>query len=292
MLAVRSPDQQCLAEMVNQMIAPRLTIWRPRVQVIRNALMTFAVVAIAIASSFAAGASATTLLPDYPSSDIELGFRLTVFGREGPRSDAGRYVNKFVDPVAVTIRDNSSAPQRRAEVARFVELLNRTVPNLKISMARKAEAPNLFVFLVNRSDYRRVIADAIPKGDQTSFLEGSRCSAMMWNRSTGVIDRAYVFVVADQGDSAFTSCLAEELTQALGPANDSDRLTYSLYNDRNDVGTFGMFDWYVLSTLYDRDILAGINEPEAVSRLPKAIQRLRQKAGKVAPLLAKAEKAP
>ncbi len=262
------------------------------VRVVRRAVLALATFMIALGS--VAAAQATVLLSDYPTAAITLGFQLTVFGREGPKSgqDAGRYVNKFVDPVSVTIFDKSSVPQREAEVIRFVELLNRTVPNLKISMAKKPEKANVFLFLVNRSNYRRVIADAVPKGDQTAFLEDNRCSAMMWNRTTGVIDHAYVFVLADQGDVAFTSCLAEELTQSLGPANDNDRLTYSLYNDSNDVGTFGMFDWYILSAVYDRDILAGMTEPEAMARMPKAIERLRQKAPKVAPLLAETAKAP
>ena len=251
-------------------------------------------VGFAIASMLAGPAAAAGPLPvDYPSADLERGFQLTVFGREGPASakEAGRYVNKFVDPVGVTILDTSSAPQREAEVVAFVKLLGRTIPNLKISMASSPEKARVFLHLVNRADYRRVIANALPKGDQTTFLEGARCSTIMWNRTTGVIDRAYVFVLADQGDIAFTSCLAEELTQALGPANDSTLLPFSLYNDKNDVGTFGLFDWYIVAALYDRDIFPGMTAPEAMARLPKVIERLRPKAAVVAPLLAQAANA-
>ncbi len=255
----------------------------------RTVLCRLVAATIACALGLAVAAAAP-LAVDYPSADLERGFKLTVFGREGPQSakDAGRYVNKFVDPVGVTILDSSSVPSREAEVVAFVKLLNRTIPNLKIAMAPDPAKARIFVHLVNRSNYRKVIAAALPKGEQAAFLEDNRCSAIMWNRTTGVIDHAYVFVLADRGDVAFTSCLAEELTQALGPANDSNQLAYSLYNDSNDVGTFGLFDWYILAALYDADIFAGMTAPEAMARLPKVIERLRPKAAVVAPLLAAA----
>ncbi|MBZ9937954.1 DUF2927 domain-containing protein [Mesorhizobium sp. BR1-1-16] len=244
--------------------------------------------ALVVLPAIAFAAPATPPVADYASADLMRGFMLTVFGREGPKSSAmaGQYVNKFIDPVSVLVLDNSSVPSREGEVRSFVKLLARTVPNLKIAIADDPAKAQVFVFLVNRSNYRRVIADALPKGDQASFLEGNRCSTIMWNRTTGVLDRAYVFVLADRGDEAFASCLAEELTQALGPANDSDQLPFSLYNDSNDVGTFGLFDWYILSMVYDRDILAGMTQQEALTRLPKAIARLRPKAAAVAQLLA------
>ncbi len=259
----------------------------------RSVLRRLVAATIACALSLAVAAAAP-LAVDYPSSDLERGFMLTVFGREGPQSakGAGRYVNKFIDPVGVTILDSSSVPSREKEVAAFVKLLGRTIPNLKIAMAPDPAKARIFLHLVNRSNYRKVIADALPEGDQTSFLEDNRCSAIMWNRTTGVIDRAYVFVLADRGDVAFTSCLAEELTQALGPANDSSQLRYSLYNDTNDVGTFGLFDWYILAALYDPDIYAGMTAPEAMARLPKVIERLRPKAAVVAPLLTAAATRP
>ena len=224
---------------------------------------------------------------DFTDNQIARGFMLTVFGREGPASSqaAGHYVNKFIDPVGVYVLDASGVAGRRAEVAGFVALLDRIVPNLKIRMAEKPEKARLFVFLVNRSNYRKVIADALPRGAEATFMERSRCSAVMWNRTTGVLDRAYVFILADRGQKTFTSCLAEELTQALGPANDSSKLPYSLYNDDNDVGTFGLFDWYILATLYDDAMMPGMNADEALSVLPGAIARARTFASRVRPFL-------
>ncbi|SHH02713.1 Protein of unknown function [Kaistia soli DSM 19436] len=253
---------------------------------------SFVLLALALLPATAlAGPAAIRPPADYSTAELTRGFTLTVFGREGPKSsaEAGQYVNKFVDPVGVLVLDSSSAPSREGEVRSFVGLLSRTIPNLKIAMTDDPNKARIFLFLVDRSNYRRVITDALPKGEQASFLKGSRCSTIMWNRTTGVLDRAYVFVLADRGDKAFASCLAEELTQALGPANDSDQLPYSLYNDDNDVGTFGLFDWYLLSAVYDRDILAGMTREEAMTRLPKVIDRLRPKAAAVAPLLAAAQ---
>jgi len=248
------------------------------------ALLTIFLLIVSLAPATAAPPAPPA---DFTDNQIARGFMLTVFGREGPASSqaAGHYVNKFVDPVGVHVLDASGVTGRTEEVAGFVGLLDRIVPNLKIRMAEKPEKARLFVFLVNRSNYRRVIADALPQGAEASFMERSRCSAVMWNRTTGVLDRAYVFILADRGQKTFTSCLAEELTQALGPANDSSKLPYSLYNDNNDVGTFGLFDWYILATLYDDAMMPGMNADEAMSVLPGAIKRARAFAPRVRPFL-------
>jgi len=242
---------------------------------------------LAIVGSVQARAAPPAPPADFTDNQIASGFMLTVFGREGPASSqaAGHYVNKFVDPVGVHVLDASGVAGRTEEVAGFVALLDKIVPNLKIRMADAPEKARLFVFLVNRSNYRKVIADALPQGAEATFMERNRCSAVMWNRTTGVLDRAYVFILADRGQKTFTSCLAEELTQALGPANDSSKLPYSLYNDDNDVGTFGLFDWYILATLYDDALMPGMNADEALSVLPGAIKRARAFAPRVRPFL-------
>lgn len=246
------------------------------------------VVVLVFAFLFSLGAHAGPKAPDdYSDSEIMRGFMLTVFGREGPLPQDGSagFVNKFTDPVGVYVLDNSGIAGQAAEVSRFVALLDRTVPNLEIKMEPQPEKARLFIFLVNRANYRQVIADAVPRSPQTKFLERARCSTILWNRTTGVLDKAYVFILADRGPKIFTSCLAEELTQALGPANDNAELRWSLYNDDNDVGTFGLFDWYILATLYDGSVLAGMNAEEARSVLPGAIARARAFAPRVRPLL-------
>lgn len=243
--------------------------------------------AIGIPAAGAAPAAQPKPIRDYATAELIRGFMLTVFGREGPASGqaAGRYANKFIDPVTVNLLDAGSVAGRAAEAKAFVRLLARTVPNLTIRMTDDPARARIFLFLVDRSNYRKAIADALPKSDQTTFLEGNRCSTIMWNRTTGVLDYAYVFILADQGDAAFTSCLAEELTQALGPANDSSSLGDSLYNDTNDVGAFGLFDWYILSALYDRAIMSGMTAAEARAVLPAVIERLRRRVASVAPQL-------
>lgn len=211
----------------------------------------------------------------YSQEQLADGFDWTVFGREGPVARDGRqYVNKFVDPVGVYIEPTGAAPDFSAEIRGFVGMLRKTVPHLRIAMVSSGKGARLHVFPVRRVDYRATIAATIGEGLKPTFLEDNRCSAVLWNRTTGVIDRAAIFIVVDEGRDAFMSCLAEELTQALGPANDDDRLTDSLYNDSNDVGVFGLFDWYILASLYDPAILAGMTREEADRILPAILHEL------------------
>lgn len=266
--------------------APRIPASRPSAR-FASALTALLMTFLMLVSLVPASAAPPVPPADFTDNEIARGFMLTVFGREGPASSqaAGHYVNKFVDPVGVYVLDASGIAGRAEEVAGFVGLLDRIVPHLKIRMAEKPEKARLFVFLVNRGNYRKVIADALPRGAEATFMESSRCSAVMWNRTTGVLDRAYIFILADKGQKTFTSCLAEELTQALGPANDSSKLPYSLYNDDNDVATFGLFDWYILATLYDDAMMPGMNADEALSVLPGAIKRARAFAPRARPFL-------
>jgi hypothetical protein len=215
----------------------------------------------------------------FSTGALARGFMLTVFGREGPVADDGRqYVNKFVDPVSVSILNFSRTVNRVPRVRQFVGLLDRIVPGLRIGMAKSAAKARLRVYLVDRRDFRGLIAETLAEGSKTTYLEGTRCATMMWTRTPGVLDHASIFVVVDEGDTTFEGCLAEELTQALGPANDSAELPYSLYNDYNDVNSFGLFDWYILSMVYDEAILAGMTPEEANAHLPAIIARLRLKA--------------
>lgn len=227
------------------------------------------------APGFAGGVDRT-----YTTAELIDGFMRTVFGREGPTpvDGAGAYVNKFVDPVPVLVLNSSAKADRTADVARFVKQLSAIVPNLKIRMAKNEQEARMVVFLTDRRNYRSVVAEALPRGKEPAFMEGNFCSAILWDRTSGVLDRAYVFIVVDEGEKFFQGCLAEEITQALGPANDSDALPHSLYNDSNDVNRFELFDWYILSALYDDAVLAGMTEAEVGPVLSGVIKRLRLKA--------------
>lgn len=209
----------------------------------------------------------------FTTEEIADGFLKTVFGGEGPTGhDAeSRLVHKFTRPVRVYVESRSRFVDRRAEVRAFVRRLDRLVPNLTITNVTRASRSNMQVYLVDRGNYRAVIREVAPAGTDTRFIETNDCSALTGGDKPGVLDHAVVFVVVNEGMSRFRGCMVEEITQSLGPVNDDPSLPFSIYNDTSDVEGFGLFDWFILTTLYDRRIKPAMTQAEVTPLLPPAI---------------------
>lgn len=209
----------------------------------------------------------------FTTAEIADGFLKTVFGGEGPTGhDAeSRLVHKFTRPVRVSVESRSRFVDRRAEVRAFVRRLDRLVPNLTITNVTRASRSNMQVYLVDRGNYRAVIREVAPAGTDTRFIETNECSALTGGDKPGVLDHAVVFVVVNEGASRFRACMVEEITQSLGPVNDDPSLPFSIYNDESGVDGFGLFDWFILTTLYDRRIKPAMTKAEVTPLLPAAI---------------------
>ena len=72
-------------------------------------------------------------------------------------------------------------------------------------------------------------------------------------------------------------CLHEEITQALGPADDLYRLPDSIWNDDNFHGMATPFDMTILRALYQPELRSGMTRAEAAAVLPKVLDRVNPK---------------
>jgi hypothetical protein len=135
----------------------------------------------------------------------------------------------------------------------------------------------MVVFLVDRSRYRAVIRETLPKGFDTQFIESSHCSGVTGGKRDGTLESAYIYIPTTEGWRHTRHCMVEEITQALGPVNDDWTLPNSIYNDYSDVPGLGVFDWFILNTLYDRRIKPGMTRAEVEPILPKAIADARKR---------------
>lgn len=214
-------------------------------------------------------------------SDDEIidGFMRTVFGSEGPEAtvEVNAQVHKFVGPINVRIVSQSRFDDRRAFVVKFIDTLRRTVPNLPIRVTKSADKANMTIYLVDRSQYQPMVKAIVGERPDASFMEENNCSALASGEYSGVINKAIVFIVVNEGYRAFRHCMVEEITQSLGPVNDSSELPYSIYNDYSDVDGFGIFDWFIVTTLYDKRIKPGMSAKAAMEVLPAAIADARKK---------------
>jgi hypothetical protein len=84
---------------------------------------------------------------------------------------------------------------------------------------------------------------------------------------------AAIFVPYDAAPQDVRDCLHEELTQALGPANDLYRLPDSIWNDDNLHSIATPFDMLVLRTLYQPELASGMTRDAAAARLPAILAR-------------------
>ncbi|WMS44799.1 DUF2927 domain-containing protein [Acuticoccus sp. MNP-M23] len=204
------------------------------------------------------------------------GFMETVFGAEvGDEADreASRVVKKFTGPVHYHLISTSSV-DRRKTLRRFLTQLSDAVENLTLRETPVMEEAQMLIYLTDRADYRATIRASVWEGVNTAFLEGNACSAVLAARRSG-IERAHIFLVADEGFLGLSHCMVEEIAQSLGPANDSTALPDSIFNDESTLNVFGVFDWFILNMLYDPRILPGMDEAEVRMILPEVISDVR-----------------
>ena len=211
--------------------------------------------------------------PPYTDAELVEGFSLTVFGaevRETEEDDAAAArVKKFPGPVRYRII-STGEPDWRRTVRGYLKSLSQSVAHLDIIEAERPDDAQMTIYLVDRADYVPTIRRTVWGGVHTGFLEENACSAVIAARTTG-IERANVYLVADEGFLSLSHCMVEEIAQSLGPANDSDELPDSIFNDASLVNVFGVFDWFILNMLYDPRIIPGMTEDDVLPLLPAVI---------------------
>lgn len=84
---------------------------------------------------------------------------------------------------------------------------------------------------------------------------------------------AAIFLPPDSTPQDLRDCLAEEITQALGAANDLYRLPDSIWNDDNFHGMATRFDMTILRTLYQPELRSGMTRDAVAAALPRVLAR-------------------
>ena len=214
------------------------------------------------------------LLPATPGralSDAALidGFGRTIFGSEFPTWGVQSYrVKKYTRPVRFYIDDRSAAG-RRAEVVRFLRSLPQQIRGLDATIVEKAGQANFRVFILDRANYRDVVANEVYRGASSGFAPG-KCLVRVISGRTG-IERSDAVIVADDGEFLFKRCLVEEILQGLGPVNDDATLAASVFNDSSRHSSFTKFDRMLLNMLYHPRIRHGMRPREAEAVLPAVL---------------------
>ncbi|MEP1931843.1 MAG: DUF2927 domain-containing protein [Roseibium sp.] len=210
----------------------------------------------------------------FSTEELLNGFEKTVFGLEY-RSWSWRpyQVKKFTKPVRFYIH-NLSSRDRRKTVKRFIREIDQRVRGLSTGFAINPAEANFEIYVVDRRQYEPVVKTDVYKNPRARVP--GRCLVRVVSGKKG-IKRSSAVIVSDEGEFLFRRCLVEEVLQGLGPMNDDENLTHSVFNDSSRHSRFTVFDQIILNMLYDPRIKPGMSSKQTRDVLPLIVRDARNR---------------
>lgn len=192
-------------------------------------------------------------------------------------------LSRFEGPVGVALT-GPVPPFAEADLARLLARL-RAEAGITVDRVADPAQAGIVVAFVPLARMRRAVPRAacfvVPGvGNWDEFRRLRPGSAVDWASMTQR-ERVSVFIPADAPPQEVRDCLHEEIAQALGPLNDSFRLTDSVFNDDNFHTVLTGFDMLVLKVLNDPALRSGLSQAEVRRRLPEILGRLNPAGGNV-----------
>ncbi len=220
-------------------------------------------------------------------------FDSIVFQSETKGAKPSKVIQKWTQPLRVAIRsfEEDFIEKDGREILRlkgvkvkkphlkFIKKhLNSLIKatKLKTEDAKKTgEPPNFMInFVPRRQMGNPYLAKASPKLLKRLAAEGG-CYFLFWNDgATGNITNAIIVVNSERLLIRINHCLLEEMTQALGLPNDSNRIAKSIFSDRSRRTDLTRTDLIVLKTLYEPRMKAGLTRAEALAVAREIIRDL------------------
>ena len=200
---------------------------------------------------------------------------------------------RYERPVRVYLRSPALAAYR-PDLEQLMARL-RAEAGLDIAETGDPEAAQIFVEAVPAAQITRIFPTAacfiVPgETDWRGFNRRRSEDRLRWpDQST--LGRAVIFLPLDTTPQDVRDCLNEEITQALGPADDLYRLPDTIWNDDNFHGLATPFDMLILRTLYQPELQSGMTRSEVAARLPGLFARTNPK-GRALPPRRRAPESP
>lgn len=183
---------------------------------------------------------------------------------------------RYEMPVRVYMGSPSLVPY----AADLAALLNRIRVEAGVDIAETSDpdAAQIRIEAVPASQIARVFPTAacfIVPGERSwaDFMRDRAKPQVRWSEQR-TLQRAAIFLPPDTTPQDLRDCLNEEVTQALGPANDLYRLPDTIWNDDNFHGMATRFDMLMLRTLYQPEIHSGMSREEVAEVLPRLLDRV------------------
>ena len=175
--------------------------------------------------------------------------RIAFTSEFGGQNRAGRLI-RWNGPVRVRLTGHM--PDRfRAEVERQLAEL-RMLSGLTIEIASEGAEGLPPALTVEFSSSR----------GGTTFDPEAPCRTLIWE--TGYVINKVQIYITPYPDYVRRHCIAEELTQALGLADDSPVVRDSIFNDASSRQRIAPWDALMVRVLYDARLRAGMPKAEAM----------------------------
>ncbi|WP_111430778.1 DUF2927 domain-containing protein [Rhodobacteraceae bacterium DSL-40] len=154
----------------------------------------------------------------------------------------------------------------------------RTEAGIDIAETGSAAQAQIVIEAVPESQIARFFPDAacfIVPGvtNWRDFLRQRPEARTRWSTQK-TLTHAVIFLPPDTTPQDVRDCLNEEITQALGPANDLYRLPDSIWNDDNFHSSATSFDMLILRTLYQPEFRSGMTRAEAAAEVQQVLDRV------------------
>ena len=218
-------------------------------------------------------AAIATTAHAFTDDEVIDGFNKTVFGSEYGLPFTQGYVRKFDETVRFSIRARGF-PLREAQVAAFVERIDRLIANLDAERVEEEDDANFTVYVVPRSLYAETVRRVVLDGS-SGPVRGRCIVRALFNRSG--IERSDAVIVGDEGDALFSRCMTEEILQGLGPLNDDASLEHSMFNDNSPFTAWRRYDRLILNMLYDDRIEIGARRGTVEPLLPEVLRDVKDR---------------
>ena len=212
----------------------------------------------------------------FSDAEITKGFFLTAFGAELRFAGNSDRIRKYHVPIRIFV-DNRATKDRSALVGQIVADIKSRVAGLDLELTTEKSAANVEVLLLNGRDFAPALRAAFGR-DRLRRIQrslGPQCLSGFRKDAQFRIQHSNVYLVADTSDFTFLDCAYEELLQSLGPINDTDKVPWTMFNDRVRLGFFGVYDQYLLNILYHPRISAGMTRTEVKALLPGIMPEVR-----------------
>jgi hypothetical protein len=218
----------------------------------------------------------------FTDAEIMRGFFATAFGAEMRIAGRVGRIRKYDKPVRVYV-ENHAKPDRSAQVAAIVADIKSRIEQLDIAMAANRADANLVVRLLSERNFYPTLRQAFGRNRLRSIQKSldPQCLSGFRKDAALRIVHSDVFLVADRGDFIFYDCAYEELLQSLGPINDTDKVPWTMFNDKVSMGFFDIYDQYILNILYHPRVRPGMTRAELRAMLPEIMPQVRAFVAKV-----------